>query len=122
MRLPVDMLVEVDRVARETGRTRNEIMQSGIMEVRVIDSIQKGIFLVSQKEAPYDIFICCKEADENGNRTIDSVLADEIYYQLTKEEYRVFFARITLQDKPGADGHCAGNHSCFNICNIRRFA
>ena len=27
MRLPVDMLVEVDRVARETGRTRNEIMQ-----------------------------------------------------------------------------------------------
>ena len=27
MRLPVDMLVEVDRVAKETGRTRNEIMQ-----------------------------------------------------------------------------------------------
>ena len=27
MRLPIDMLVEVDRVARETGRTRNEIMQ-----------------------------------------------------------------------------------------------
>lgn len=70
-------------------------------EARVIDSIQKGIFLVSQKEAPYDIFICCKEADENGNRTRDSVLADEIYYQLTKEGYRVFFARITLQDKPG---------------------
>lgn len=28
MRLPIDMLVEVDRVARETGRTRNEIMQT----------------------------------------------------------------------------------------------
>lgn len=27
LRLPIDMLVEVDRVARETGRTRNEIMQ-----------------------------------------------------------------------------------------------
>lgn len=27
MRLPIDMLVEVYRVARETGRTRNEIMQ-----------------------------------------------------------------------------------------------
>lgn len=26
MRLPVDMLVELDRVAKETGRTRNEIM------------------------------------------------------------------------------------------------
>ena len=27
MRLPVDMLVELDRVAKDTGRTRNEIMQ-----------------------------------------------------------------------------------------------
>lgn len=27
MRLPVDMLTEIDRVAKETGRTRNEIMQ-----------------------------------------------------------------------------------------------
>ena len=27
MRLPIDMLVEVDRVVKETGRTRNEIMQ-----------------------------------------------------------------------------------------------
>ena len=28
MRLPIDMLVEVDRVAKETGRPRNEIMQT----------------------------------------------------------------------------------------------
>lgn len=27
MRLPMDMLAEIDRVAKETGRTRNEIMQ-----------------------------------------------------------------------------------------------
>ncbi len=27
MRLPVDMLTEIDRVAKETGRPRNEIMQ-----------------------------------------------------------------------------------------------
>lgn len=27
MRLPADMVEEVDRVAKETGRTRNEIMQ-----------------------------------------------------------------------------------------------
>ncbi len=27
MRLPANMLVEVDRVAKETGRSRNEIMQ-----------------------------------------------------------------------------------------------
>lgn len=27
MRIPVDMLAEIDRVATKTGRTRNEIMQ-----------------------------------------------------------------------------------------------
>lgn len=27
MRLPMDMLTQIDRVATETGRTRNEIMQ-----------------------------------------------------------------------------------------------
>lgn len=27
MRLPVDMLVEIDRIAGETRRTRNEILQ-----------------------------------------------------------------------------------------------
>ena len=30
MRLPMDMLTEIDRVARETGRTRNEIMQTSL--------------------------------------------------------------------------------------------
>lgn len=71
-------------------------------EAKAIDEIQRGILLVSQREEPYDIFICCKEADENGNRTRDSVLADELYYQLIRNNFKVFFARITLQDKPGA--------------------
>lgn len=70
-------------------------------EATAIDAIQKGIFQVSNKEAPYDIFICYKETDEHGSRTRDSVLADELYYQLTRNGYRVFCARITLQNKPG---------------------
>lgn len=70
-------------------------------EAAQIDAIQKGILQVSQNEPPYDIFICYKETDENGQRTRDSVLADEVYYHLTKEGYRVFFSRITLQDKLG---------------------
>lgn len=80
-----------------------DTVQAGIyqQEAKAIDTIQKGIFCVSQKEAPYDIFICCRETDEGGNRTKDSVLADELYHQLAKNGYRVFFARITLQDKPG---------------------
>lgn len=70
-------------------------------EAAHIDAIQKGILQVSLKEPPYDIFICYKETDENGQRTRDSVLADEIYYHLCKEGYRVFFSRITLQNKLG---------------------
>ena len=81
-----------------------DAVQAGIyeQEARVIDTIQRGILQVSQREAPYDIFICCKETDDNGNRTRDSVLADELYYQLIRNNFKVFFARITLQDKPGA--------------------
>ena len=80
-----------------------DTVQAGIyeQEAKTIDRIQKGIFLISQKETPYDIFICCRETDEAGNRTKDSVLADELYHQLAKNGYKVFFARITLQDKPG---------------------
>lgn len=41
-------------------------------EARTIDQIQKGILSISQKEEPYDVFICYKETDESGKRTQDS--------------------------------------------------
>lgn len=66
-----------------------------------ITEVQRGILATSQNEEPFDIFICYKETDENGNRTVDSTLAQEIYYQLTEAGYRVFFSRITLEDKVG---------------------
>ncbi len=67
-------------------------------EARAIDEIQKGILEISQKEEPFDVFICYKETDENGNRTQDSVIAQEVYDALTKENLKVFFSRITLED------------------------
>lgn len=70
-------------------------------EAAAIDTIQKGIWQISRREEHYDIFICYKETGEDGNRTKESVLADEIYYMLTREGYRVFCARITLEDKLG---------------------
>ena len=70
-------------------------------EAKTIEDIRKGILEVSSKEEPYDIFICYKETDENGERTIDSVLAQDIYDMLTENGYRVFFSRITLEDKLG---------------------
>ena len=70
-------------------------------EAKEINEIQKGILAISQKEEPFDIFICYKETDASGRRTPDSVLANELYYQLKQEGFKVFFARITLEDKLG---------------------
>lgn len=72
-------------------------------EASEIARIQKQLLEISAKEEPYDIFICYKESDEAGNRTKDSVLAQEIYYELIKKDYRVFFSRITLEKKLGKE-------------------
>ena len=72
-------------------------------EARAIEAIRKGILEVSQQEAPYDVFICYKETDDKGERTEDSVLAQEVYDVLTEKGYRVFFSRITLEDKLGTE-------------------
>lgn len=70
-------------------------------EAKVIDDIQKGILAISSKEEPFDVFICYKETDNSGKRTKDSVLANDLYHQLTQEGFKVFFSRITLEDKLG---------------------
>jgi hypothetical protein len=72
-------------------------------EARKIDAIQQGILAISSRETtPFDIFICYKETDDRGHRTEDSILAQDIYDELTSKGYRVFFSRVTLADKLGA--------------------
>ena len=58
---------------------------------------------ISSKADPYDIFICYKETDDNGDRTVDSLIAQDIYDALVAKDYKVFFARITLEDKLGQE-------------------
>ena len=72
-------------------------------EAKKIDEIQKGILAIAQKEDPYDVFICYKETDDTGKRTSDSVIANDIYHQLTQEGFKVFYAAITLEDKLGTE-------------------
>ena len=72
-------------------------------EAKVVEEIRKGIIAVSANEEPYDIFVCYKETDETGSRTLDSVLAQDVYDALTDKGYRVFFSRITLEDKLGME-------------------
>ena len=72
-------------------------------DAKTIDAIQKRILAISSQEKPYDVFICYKETDENGKRTKDSVIANDIYYQLENEGFKVFYAAITLEDKLGSE-------------------
>ena len=72
-------------------------------EARKIDRIQKDILAIVKEEKPFDVFLCYKETDENGKRTQDSVIANDIYYQLTQEGFKVFYAAITLEDKLGQE-------------------
>ena len=70
-------------------------------EAAQIDTIQKNISTISKEEKPYDVFICYKETDGTGARTHDSVYAQKIYDALSHEGLRIFFSRITLEDKIG---------------------
>ena len=73
-------------------------------QAKEIDEIQKRIIEISSQEKPYDVFICYKELDNlTGQRTQDSVLAQELYRELTDYHLRVFFARITLREKLGVE-------------------
>ena len=81
-----------------------DISQRAIYEeqAKEIDRIQKEILALAQKEETYDVFICYKETDADGRRTQDSVIANDIYYQLTQEGLKVFYAAITLEGKLGS--------------------
>jgi alpha-tubulin suppressor-like RCC1 family protein len=93
----VDYLAAVEH---SDGITRRQYQKDGAK----IAEVQRAILATSQKEEPFDVFICYKETDdETKERTRDSLDAQEIYYNLTQEGYRVFFARITLEDKAGTE-------------------
>ena len=93
-------LEDVDYLAaleHSDGITRRQYQK----DAAKIAEVQRGILATSQNTEPYDVFISYKELDENGERTRDSVLAQDIYYQLTEQGRRVFFSRISLEDIPG---------------------
>ncbi len=89
-----DMVMECsDPVSRAVYRS----------EAKAIEELRIGIIEVSSKEEPYDIFICYKETDFMGERTVDSVIAQDVYDALTEKGYKVFFSRISLEDKLGQE-------------------
>ncbi len=81
------------------GVTRRQYQK----DAQKIAEVQRGILATSQNEEPFDVFICYKETEDDGSRTRDSLYAQDIYYQLTEQGRRVFFSRITLEDKAGTE-------------------
>jgi len=72
-------------------------------QAAAINELQKRILEIVKSEKPFDVFICYKETDESGARTKDSVIANEIYHELTNSGLKVFYAAITLEDKLGQE-------------------
>lgn len=72
-------------------------------EAKAIEQIQKRTLEIVKNEKPFDVFICYKETDKKGKRTVDSTYANDIYHQLTNEGFKVFYAAITLEDKLGQE-------------------
>ncbi len=86
---------------RLEGNATEEKLPLYIEKAEELETLRKSIIKVSENEQPYDIFICYKETDEFGGRTLDSVDAQTVYDKLTEKKYRVFFSRITLSEHAG---------------------
>lgn len=66
-----------------------------------IAEIQNEILKRANAEEAFDVFICYKESDEFGGRTQESVIGQELYYELDKLGIKTFYARLTLS--PGEE-------------------
>ncbi|MBR5897582.1 MAG: TIR domain-containing protein, partial [Lachnospiraceae bacterium] len=75
-----------------------------VKEATEINRIQTEYLEIAKNEAPYDVFICYKETDEDTKKTTEDVAyCTRLYEILTKSGYKVFFARETLQNKLSID-------------------
>ena len=102
-RTHTDSILKDDNYLRAIELSVGEKLELYKRDAGIIDDIQKGILEVSRKENPFDIFISYKETETSGMRTQDSIVAQDLYNKLTAEGYKVFFSRITLEDKAGTE-------------------
>ena len=73
-------------------------------EAEYINKVQNEYLHIAENEAPYDVFICYKETDEEtGEQTEDVALAEQLYKDLSNRGFKVFFAKETLKTKLSID-------------------
>ncbi len=70
-------------------------------KAKEIDKLQKAIERQLKNEESYDVFISYKANDKNGEKTEDSLIARQIYEELSAKNYKVFFAEKSLEDRLG---------------------
>lgn len=74
-----------------------------IQDTERIDKILKKIINASRNQEQFDVFISYKEENEVGERTEESLIAQDIWRELNKLGYKCFFARKTLENKLGEE-------------------
>ena len=102
-RLQYKSILDDDDYLRAITYADEDQKKAMMAEARYISNVQARILEIAKKEDPFDVFICYKESDDAGTRTKDSVLAQDLYYELIREGYKVFFSRITLEGKLGTE-------------------
>lgn len=50
-------------------------------------------------ENGFEVFISFKNTDKNGERTQDSVMAEELYYALKEKKIRAFYSNISISER-----------------------
>lgn len=96
------ILKDPDYLAALTYATKKQ-KDFYVRSAQHIADIQKRYLEIARGEEPYDVFISFKAENKDGTRSRDSVIGQEIYNQLTEHGLRVFYSRITLEDKGGEE-------------------
>ena len=50
-------------------------------------------------EKRYDVFLSCREYDENGDKTVDSIIARNIFNSLTEKGLTVYFSGDDIKEE-----------------------
>ena len=74
-------------------------------------------FSVTEYCGDVDVFICYIESDENGRRTRDSLVAQEIYNLLEQNKIKSFYKRISLETVTGDIAEIT-EESAINVAKI----
>ena len=93
--------VENSDVKKAIALAPKDVSENYSFLAEKIEKIRVEWLEKARKEEPYDVFICFKDSDKEHNieRTNDSYAAQELYTELVKEGYKVFFSRVSLRDK-----------------------